>query len=259
MKLLRTLRTVGIVTTIVAPAALLSSCASSSESAGSQQLTANVGRYSAPPSGVERPRVGVPSFMKTTAMRDASTNDVAADQATTLMVNTSRFNVIERAQLDQLRKEQGLEDVREDERAASKQVRGVDYLLIGKITNFRVKAEKASRGLGVGSIRLPGMGGTGLFDFKKKSSVIKAEIGVDLRLVDPSSGAIIVAQSKDYTRSDSIGAFGVEILGINADADAELKIDDDNKGVLLRLALDECIRDMLPQIDRHLMNNHKSS
>ncbi len=238
--------------------ALLGGCASSSESAGKQTLTADVGRYSAPPSGIDKPRTGVPPFESTGASSSKELNGIAADQLTTLAVNSERFDVIERAQLDQLLKEQGLEGiVKPDELAQSGKVRGVDFLMIGKVSNLRVKAEQSKRGFGFANLRLPGGGGLGGFDFKKKESTITAECGVDLRLVDAVSGKVAAAQHSDYKRTDSIGAFGVEVLGVGAEADADLKIDEDNKGLILRLALDDALREMLPKVDKFLLGRAK--
>lgn len=252
----RELRAAG--TLLAACVAALSGCMTSSESAGQQQLTANVGRYDSPPAGLEKPRVGVPEFKSSGQGSGKELNDIAGDQLTTLAVNTERFDVIERAQLDQLLKEQGLEGVvKAEELAQSGKIRGVDYLLIGKVSNLRVKAEKANRGFGLGNIRLPGGGSLGAFDFKRKDSVITAECGVDIRLIDATSGSIAAAQSSDYTRTDSIGAFGVEILGANAEADADLKLDNDNKGLILRLALDDAMRKMLPKVDKKLLDRSR--
>lgn len=229
-------------------------CATSSETAGKQTLTADVGRYSPPPAGIDRPRTGVPPFETTGAGSSKELNGIAADQLTTLAVNSERFDVIERAQLEQLLREQGLEGiVKPDELAQSGKVRGVDFLLIGKVSNLRVKAEAAKRGFGLANLHLPGGGALGAFDFQRKDSTIKAECGVDLRLVDATSGQVAAAQHSDYTRTDSIGAFGVTILGVGAQADADLQIDEDNKGLILRLALDDAIREMLPKIDRFLL------
>ncbi|HVR75830.1 MAG TPA: CsgG/HfaB family protein, partial [Planctomycetota bacterium] len=168
--------------------------------------------------------------------------------------------VIERAQLDQLLQEQGLEGiVKAGEMARPAEVRGVDYLMIGKVTNFRLKAEKAQRGFGLGRIPVPGAGNLGVFDFKRKDSTITAECGVDIRLVDPTTGSIAAAKSKDYKRTDSIGAFGIDILGANADADATLQVDEDNQGLVLRLALDDALRDMMPILDRTLRGRAKTA
>ncbi len=249
---------VAAVVAVLAPG--LSGCATSSESASKQQLTANVGRYDAPPAGITPPRTGVPPFESAGKGSGKELNEVAADQLTTLAVNCERFDVIERAQLEQLLKEQGLEGiVKPEEIAQSGKVRGVDYLLLGKVSNLRVKAQQAKRGFGLGDLRLPGGGSLGGFDFKRKDSVITAECGVDIRLVEATSGKVAAAQHSDYTRTDSIGAFGVEILGASAEADADLKLDEDNKGLILRLALDDALRSMLPKVDKVLLARARES
>lgn len=236
--------------------ALLASCASSSESASRDQMTAHVGVYPPPPSNIQRARVGVPPFEIQDKSLTSEMATLAADQASSLLINSERFDVIERAQLGQLLKEQGLEGiVANGELAKSAQVRGVDYLLIGKITNLRVKAEKASRGFGIGQLPIPGTGGLGLgvFDYKNKDSTIKVDAGVDLRFVDPTTGAAMAGNFSEYTRTDTINAIGIEVLGMSSTADADLKIDADNKGKILRLAIDDCVRKMLPKVDKALV------
>ncbi len=240
---------------------LLSACVSSGESAERDSLTADVGRFSPPPSGIQRARVGVPQFqLKPGVTQEVS--ELAADQITTLLINTERFDVIERAQLDQLLKEQNLEGiVKSGEMAQQAQVRGVDYILIGKVTNLRVKGEKSAKSFGLGSIPIPGAGGRalGVFDYTNKSSKITVDCGVDLRLVDPTSGAAAVADFSEYKKTDSISAMGIDILGADANAEADLQLDDDNKGKILRLALDDCIKKMMPKIDRMLLARTKAA
>ncbi len=121
-------------------------CASTSESAGADtKLVANVGSYPPGPSGVTKPRVGVPPFKVTTGgglSGGKDLNDLAADQMNTLLYKTRRFDVIERTQLKKLLDEQNLEGiVKPGELAKPAQVRGVDYLLLGNVTNLRVKRE----------------------------------------------------------------------------------------------------------------------
>ena len=233
-------------------------CASSSESAGEQKLTANVGRYDDPPQGIDKPRVGVPLFEITGEGTSKGLEKIAGDQLTTLASKSKRFKVIERAQLTQNLKEQGLEGIVDPtELAKSGKIRGADFLLFGKVSNLRVKAEKVNRGFGFGDIQIPGGGRLGGFDFNRKDSTIKAECGVDIRLVNSTTGEVAVAETSDYTRTDTIGAFGVKILGAGANADADLKIDDDNKGLILRLALDSAMRKMMPELDEFLVERTK--
>lgn len=234
---------------VLAAAAVLAGCGSSRESTAKDTMTADVGSYPPPPAGAARPRVGIPQFAVTGSAND-ETSKVAADQMVTLAVLSNRFDVIERGQLEQLLQEQGLAGVvKPGELAKPAQVRGVDYLVIGKITNFRVKAEKSKGGVNVGSLG----GYFGAFDLQNSKSRITAECGVDLRLVDPSSGSIAASHFGEFSRTDSMSSFGVGVLGYRNQADAELELDKDNQGKLLRLALDEAFRKMLPQIDARLV------
>src|SRR5918993_575062 len=137
--------------------AVLGGCASSGESASGDKLTSNVGKYDAAPSGAPQPRVGVPPFNVQAGQGFSGggkdLNDLAADQMTTLLDASERFRVIERAQLTKLLDEQNLEGiVTPGEMAKTSQVRGVDYLLLGKVTNLRVKQENKSRGFGLGQV-----------------------------------------------------------------------------------------------------------
>jgi curli biogenesis system outer membrane secretion channel CsgG len=244
----------------LAPSLLaIAACTSSSETANRDQMTAMVGIYEPPPPGLARPRVGVRPFEQ----KDKSTGDmaeIAADQLTSLVMNTDRFDVIERAQMDQLIKEQNLEGiVRGNELAQPAQVRGVDYIAFGKITNFRVKAEQTSKGFNLGSLPIPGTrGALGLFDVKDRNSRIQVDVGVDLRLVDPTTGSVAVANFSEYQRVDSLGAMGVSILGANAEAAANMQVDEDSQGKILRLAIDDCLRKMMPKIDRVLRDRKKA-
>lgn len=250
----------------------------SSETASRDTLTVHVGNYSSPPSGLEKARVGIPTFQSDSLGAGNVTriqisnkannlnrdvDKLAADQLTTLIFKTRRFDVVERAQLDKLIKEQELEGiVKSSELAKAGQVRGVDYLLLGKVTNLRVKKEKTSTGFGLGDIsgvgrhfikELGGVRGS-TFDVKNDKTVVKVECGVDLRLVEPSSGRIVAADFGEYKRTDSVGSMGLKLLGGSAQANADLEISESDKGKILRLALDDALRKMLPVVDDELMS-----
>lgn len=223
----------------------------SSSARADASMTTQVGQYSPPPAGLERARLGVPSLeIDRRAGAVEGMNETAADILTGLALNSQRFRVIERTQLNQLIEEQRLEGVvRHDEVTAMGQVRGVDYLMLGKITNFRVMQSSGSGGFGIGQTRLPFGGAIGAFDYSNRSSQIDVEVGVDLRLVNPETGEVKVANFSEYERSDSIRSFGVQILGVSAGSEADLQLSDDDQGRVLRLALDDALRKMLPQID----------
>lgn len=243
----------GMMATLLAATVLLAGCASVEETAEVDTLTANVGIYSPPPAGVARIRVGVPAFEIAKGVSDPKGNmsELAADQLTTLAVRSGRFDVVERAQLSQVLKEQQLKGiVREDELAKAGQVRGAKYLLIGKVTNFRIKKAQTRRGLGFSQIRLPGGGGLGAFDYRKGDVTITTDCGVDIRLVNSTTGSIIASQFGEFKRTDKAKAIGIKILGVDAEAEADLQIAEDDMGKILRLALDEAMRKMLVDVDR---------
>jgi len=247
----RTVRVAAVLASLCV-AVWLAGCQSTRDTVTRDPHTANVGNYDPAPMGIDKPRVGVPPFALTKGATGEGLSEIAADQAVTLFVNTDRFDMIERTQLEKLLQEQGLEGiVKAGELARQAQVRGVDYLLLGKVTNFRVKSEKSKAGFGLGDISSPWVS-LGGFDYKNKKSRITTEVGVDIRLVDPTTGQTPLASFGEFNRTDEIGAIGIEILGSSAEADAELSIDEDNKGKLLRLALDDAVRKMIPKADRFL-------
>ena len=240
-------------------------CMKSTETAGANELTeGKVGIYPPAPAGITRPKVGCPPWTANAKSKDerVQIGTEAGDIGTTLIFKTKRVRVIERNQLPQLLKEQALEGiVKPEEMAKSGQVKGIDFLLYGKITNFRVKKESAKRGFGLGRIgAIPGVRGAcwfGLLDVKKSSQKITVEIGVVLRMVDPTSGEVVVAEQAEFKKTDSISALGRDIRGANATSEAKMKIEKDNRGLLLRLAIDHAIRKMLPDLDNFTQNDFK--
>jgi curli biogenesis system outer membrane secretion channel CsgG len=242
-------------------------CSSTGESASRDKLTANVGKYDPPPSTHgERPRVGVPQFKVQTNGGIKNTNNlksIAADQMTTLLDQTGRFDMIERAQVEQLLDEQNMEGiVRPDQMAKAGQVLGADYLLVGNVTNFRVKQDQTKSGLNLGGIGGQfggGKFGAGNSGFDQKKQTITTECGVDIRLVDPTTGRIVASHFGEFKRTDSAGALGVSVLGIGASSDAEVSIEEDDAGKILRLAFDDALRKMLPKIDQAMANRGKTA
>ncbi len=234
-------------------------CADVGQRAERDPTTAHVGIYDPPPPGAQRVRVGVPPFSVEEprgrfGFSTVRLDGMAADQLTTLMHRTGRFNVIERAQLGQLLAEQDLEGiVRAGEMAQPAQVRGVDYLLLGKITGFRVTTERTGRQLGVGrgwlSDQIEGVTG----GYEQEETVITFEMGVDLRLVDPTTGEMESAHFSQFRQQDTARSMGIEVAGVGGRGDAEVVISEDDAGRVMRLAFDDTLRKMLPEIDQRVL------
>ena len=235
--------------------AALAGCASTQEGGMRDTVTQIGGQYPPPPPGLVRARLGVPAFTVIRAGKmSANLDAIAADQMITLVTLSGRFDVIERAQLQQLLDEQNLEGiVRGSELSQVSRVRGVDYVLLGRVTNFRIKEEKTNKSFSFGSIPFLGdnqyLRGAGV---GKGEMAIKAECGVDLRLVDPSTGAVVAAHFGEFERIDAASAMGISLGGFHSEGSAEIEISDDEEGQVLRLALDDALRKMMPQIDRVL-------
>jgi len=99
----------------------------------------------APALAGSRPRIGVPKF----SYQLPSVGEGIADILTRELVNCGRFDVIERSELETLLSEVDFEQSAYAETESSAQlgsIKGVDYLLIGKITAFGVKEKE--RGIG---------------------------------------------------------------------------------------------------------------
>ena len=235
--------------------AALAGCMSTDEAAERDTLTDQIGIYPPPPAGFVKSRVGVPAFTVTgEEVAGKNLEQFAADQLTTLAFQSGRFAMVERSQLEKLVEEQGLEGiVKAEELAASGEVRGLDYLFVGKVTNLRVKAEKISRGFSIPWIPFLDSWLSGGVDFSKNTTKITAECGVDLRLVDPATGAVMAAHFGEFKRTDSASAIGLDISGWRGNSSAEVNISGEDHGKVLRLALDEALRKMLPSIDEVLV------
>lgn len=239
---------------------ILAGCASTSESAARDEMTAHVGNYPPPVADLGTVRVGVPAFAVVEGV-SAEVSRLAADQLTTLAASTQRFDVVERAQLDQLLREQELEGiVAGSELARPAQVRGVDWLLLGKVTGLRIEQAKTGDSFDFGNVPIPGTFGSalGLFGVEKRQTVLKVQCGVDLRLVDPSTGAVVAADFGEFERVGRADAMGLKLLGSRTVAEADASVSADDQGRILRLALDECVRKMLPKVDRELARRGES-
>ena len=222
------------------------------------ELTAAVGAYPPPPAlPGAKPRAGVPPFKVQFASGMTPVENlhlVAADQLSTLLHLTGRFETHERAQLEQLLDERNMEGiVRPDELPGA--VRGVNYLVIGQITSFRVARQRSSDAAEAGGAGGSAAGepfGSGRTGFRRTADRITTECGIDIRIVDPTTGRIAAAHFGEFKRTDSAVALGVSVSGPGAAGDAELVIEADDAGKVLRLAIDDAVRKMLPAIDREL-------
>lgn len=229
-------------------AVLLVGCGTTTSETYSRDQMPDVGTYPVAPAGVKKVRVAAVDFEDKTGER---VGDQAAEQMTSLLLRCpDRFNVIERSQLKNLLREQGLEGVVDpSELARPGKVRGVDYLVYGSVTNLRVKMVRQQTGFDVAKIapRIPGA-----LEIDTSKTVVHVQCDVDVKMVNTTTGEIVAGDFGAVNREDVASAWGMKILSIGGSAKNELHLDKDSYGRILRRALDDAFRKMLPRIDDKL-------
>ncbi|MFO0980589.1 MAG: CsgG/HfaB family protein [Planctomycetota bacterium] len=215
-------------------------CASTSSSV-ENNTDASVGNYAAAPAGLKPRRFVVYPFENRTNKHGVE--GAAADQANTLWLKTNRFRMIERTQLDKVIAEQGLGGKIDAATAAKAgHVIGAELLCLGAVTDFEVKKSKT----GFGGSVLVGLG------LSKEKTELDIQVGVDMRVVDATSGEIVIAEHSDIKRTESASALGFDVLGFRSEAEAEVELSQDNQGRILRIAIDDVIKRLLPALDTKL-------
>jgi len=235
---------------LLALALFAAGCGTTTSENYSRDPMPDIGNYPARPATWHKVRVACNKFQDKTSNRmgyERPVGEQAGEQFETLVIRSDRFNVIERLQLENLLKEQGLEGVVDPaELAKPGKIRGVDYLFLGAITNFRVKINKTSTGGGIFDRVIRPIAP---LDIDTSKTVVETQVGVDVKLVNTQTGEIVAKDFGEVKREDVASAWGVRVLGIGGDAKNELKIDADSQGKILRWALDESYKKMLPVID----------
>jgi curli biogenesis system outer membrane secretion channel CsgG len=225
----------------------VASCASTNTSSswGSGEIP-NVGVYPPAPAGFQKYRLAVIYFEDKAS--DKRRAEAAADQITTLLVKTHRFQMIERERIKNILKEQHMEGiVREDQLPKTGQMLGVEYLCYGSVTDFEVKKTETKAGTGFLNRIVPGISA---FEIDFSKGQLDFHIGVDIRIVDTTTGEILFAESADVKRTETVEGMGLNVLGFSTSSGGKIEIDSENQGRLLRLALDMVIKKLLPEIDK---------
>ncbi len=188
-----------------------------------------IGNYPPPPPGLRRRRCAVLDFEDGTG---GSRGAAAAEQMEALATRSHRFAMIERPMLREILKELGADaDPRDALRTG--RLRGMDLVFIGKITRLVVTASGADAG------RDP-------LDFDASTMPVRVDVGVDLKLVDPSSGEILAKAAGESSREDRASSWGLRVLGMRG---KDVQVDQDTEARILRWGLDEAFREMLPSVD----------
>lgn len=147
-----------------------------------------------------RPRISVKTFENPEMYYNSTIGNGVTDMLITKLVQSGRFNVIARNEsFEEVKSEIDLGEtgyIEEETKVEKGKVKGVDYILMGKVTNFGYKES----GGGLGGM-VPG--GWGDVNVKDK----KAIVWIDFRLVDSKTGETLIAESAEGMEKKS----GVDI------------------------------------------------
>jgi curli biogenesis system outer membrane secretion channel CsgG len=240
----------GYLLTILLLCFCLIGCATIQTTSELREDGTKAGIYPPPPVGFVKQRIAVLPFSDKTKHRNthAKIGDQALDIATTLLVNTDRFDVVERERLNDLLKEQQLVGIVDPETAAKAgQVLGAQYIFTGAITDFEVKRTKSGFNFG-----LPPIGNLPPMSIGKDTYTLSIFIAVDARIIDTTTGQVFFANTGEIKREEKASGFAFGIGGAYIDSEGAIKLDETSSGRQLRMALDVIILKMLPKIDRQM-------
>ena len=152
-----------------------------------------------------------------------------ADMLITKLVESKKYLVVERNELDAILKEQGLGQsglVTQQSAAKVGQLLGVEMMVTGSVSEFGEKKSKIGGGIG-------SFGG-----FNIGVATKTARVAVDIRLVNTSTGEIIAAKSAEGEDS-STGLDNVGIEDVNFHNSTTW--DNTQLGKASRLAIEQCV------------------
>lgn len=226
--------------------ALLAGCFASSSESVQRDSMPEVKAFPPKPMGYRKVRAAVVDFEDKTR-KHRGIGAQAADAMISIVSESDRFSLIERSRLEELMKEQGLEGVVEpSELSKAGRVRGIDYLFLGAVTNFRVKVTRTRSGGGIWDRVVKPIAP---LDIDTSKTEVETQVGVDIRLVNTQTGEIVASRTGEVIHKAVASAWGIRVLGIGGEGSNEIRIDDDSRGKILRHALHESYTEILKVTD----------
>lgn len=149
-----------------------------------------------------------------------------ADMLVTSLVESEKFIVIEREELDEILKEQGLGQsglVTPQSAAKVGQLLGIQRIITGSVTEFGSKQNKVGGGIG---------------GFNLGVSTTTARVAVDIRIVNVNTGEITMAKSAEGEDSST----GLDNVGLeDIDFHNSSTWDNTQLGIASREAINSCV------------------
>lgn len=189
---------------------LLAGCAGMSVPGGPEPTA----QFTYPPYDGLKKRLAVIRFENKvkTPIPDASwqIGEGLTEMLTSELFKTGRFIMVERAALTDIVKEQELGQtglVRKETAAKVGELLGAQLLITGAVTEFEAQSSGGGGGIGYGGFAL-------------KLQTQNAHVGVDIRLVDSSTGQILKSFNADAKAQSTGLGFAADIQGVVFGSDA---------------------------------------
>lgn len=236
---------------IVLTMAMLGVCGCSDWTASHPASTyvAPPGQYTPPAESAPRLRVAVPELAVEKPIglaADVDPQAAASDELFSLLDSSNRCDLTERVRLRQALAEQKLSDMLEpgrlDHPAA---VQGFDYVLLGRITDLSIRRELPPNSLSVAGVE------NSLHIGQAWTPKLFASAKVSLSLVNARTGAVAVMGNAEFYRAALPHDLGLQLSSEQLAGNQEVRLNAADTHRILRLALDETLRPLLPRIDRY--------
>lgn len=213
----QTSRHTTVVVSLLVGLLLFAGCATMPVDEDSDGMAKKLAMLVYPPFDGVKKRIAVTGFEnKVSTLTSGGSGQIGvglAEMLTSELIKTGRFILVERAALSDIVKEQELGQtglVRKETAAAVGELLGAQLLIMGAVTEF----ESQSSG---------GGGGVGYKGFALAARTESAHVGVDVRLVDSSTGQVLKSFNAD-AKAQAVGlGFTGTIEGVQFGSDAFVK------------------------------------
>lgn len=221
-------------------------CAGSRQASETEAFFNEPGRYPAGPLNAANPRVGVsvPAVEGASGFaQGAHLGEDAAGQLLWVADRSARFNLVDRVRLDEMLSQQGLNGMLQPgDLLRPAALRGLDYVLLCRVSSLSVRGEDPPEKVSVANVE-------NLLHVSSPNPKITATALVELRLIDPATGSAAAEIKAPFKRTGSPRSFGLTFATPEA-AWGELMLNDEQASQVLRVVLDDAMRQFLPQVDR---------
>lgn len=208
---------------------------------------ATPGQYSPPPAQNPRWTVGVPEAQlanPTGVVSGIDLGSAASEELVSLVDASRRFNLIEHVRLREMLDSEGDSSMLQPGRLVHPAaVRGVDYLLLAQVQDLSVRKEPDPGKVSVAAMEKLLNVGPGY----KPKLIVSGKVG--LWLTDPRTGSVVVFGHSDFQRTATPQDLGLEIKPEEIARPAQVSLGAKDTRTILRLILDDALRQMLPRYD----------